>query len=546
VVHPYDDRVVGSVPVLRAEETKRALDAADRAVTESDLSAYERYAWLSAAADRLEADDRMAEILTLEQGKPIGEARTEVDRAVQTLRLSAEEAKRGFGEYVPMDAQKGFARDHCFTQREPVGVVAAITPFNFPLNLMVHKVGPALAAGNAVVGKPATNTPLTGVRLFEHLDAAADDVAADVPDGLIGVVTGPGSDIGDAILDHEAVEAISFTGSTAVGKYLADNSGMTEITLELGGNDPTIVWEDTDLDWAAEQVVGGACSNAGQVCNSVERVLAHEPIADDLVGRLVEHAEALTVGDPLDEDTDVGAMVDDDQFDGVVEAFEQSVEMGATVECGGDYGGGPGGRVFEPTVLSGVTPDMPAARKEVFGPLVPVIEVSDFEDALREANDTRYGLEAGIFTQDIDRAKRAADAIDAGGVNVNTVSGFRADHMPYGGFKDSGVGKEGIKYAMEEFSREKLVGFHAGTGTDSPPGEERSPFRWGYDRNRFSSPRGMRPHVTSRDRVGGVRWARRRCRQPDRRRGGDRTRRGLRPRSGPVGRGRGRRDRNGD
>ncbi len=461
VIHPYTGEQIGSVPLATKAEVTDAIDAAEAAFEATSLSAYERYELLSDAADRLDSRaETVANVITGEQGKPIGEARTEVDRAVQTLRLSAEEAKRMFGEYVPMDGQKGFARDHCFTQREPLGVVAAITPFNFPLNLMVHKVGPALAAGNAVVGKPATNTPLSSILLFECLQEAAE--ASSAPDGLVNVVTGSGSVVGDEILAHEAIEAISFTGSTAVGKYLAENSGMTELTLELGGNDPTIVWSDTDIERAAEQVVGGACANAGQVCNSVERVIVDEQIERELIDALVDACEDLTVGDPYDEETDIASMVDGDQFDDVVQIFEETVEQGATVECGGRYGGDLGEWVFEPTVLSDVTPEMPAAAEETFGPLVPVISVDSFEAAIEEANNTNYGLEAGIFTQDIDRAKRAADAIDAGGVNVNTVSGFRADHMPYGGFKDSGVGKEGIKYALEHFSREKLVGFHSG------------------------------------------------------------------------------------
>jgi len=459
IIHPYDGERIGSVPVAPKEEVQRAVAAADRAAEESTLSAYERYELLYRTAELLEEEEEeMAQLMTAEQGKPITEARGEVDRAVQTLKLSAEEAKRMFGEQVPMDAQRGFARTHAFTQREPLGVVAAITPFNFPLNLMVHKIGPALAAGNAVVGKPATNTPLVSIKLFEHLDTAAEEL--DAPDGLVNVVTGRGSTIGDVFLESEAVEAISFTGSTAVGKYIANNSGMKEITLELGGNDPTIVWDDADIDSAARQLVGGACSNAGQVCNSVERVLVHESVEDELVDALVEHAESLTIGDPFDADTDVAALIDDDAAEKVRRIYEETVEAGATVECGGEYDG----RTFEPTVLSGVSPEMPAAEEEVFGPLVPVTSVADFDEAIEEANNTEYGLEAGLFTQDIDRAKRAADQIDAGGVNVNTVSGFRTDHMPYGGFKNSGKGKEGIKYAVEHFSREKLVGFHAGTG----------------------------------------------------------------------------------
>ena len=461
VHHPYEGTVVGSVPLVDADRVREAIEAADAAVDASSLSAYDRYELLTVAADRVEDRlEEIAQIVTSEEGKPITEARNEVDRTAQTLRLSAEEAKRQFGEYIPMDPQKGNARDHCFTQREPLGVVAAITPFNFPIMLMAHKAGPALAAGNAVVGKPATDTPLSSIALFECLDEAAAEVGA--PDGLINVVTGSGSTAGDVFLDHDAVEAISFTGSTAVGKYLADNSGMKEITLELGGNDPTIVWHDTDLESAAEQVVGGACSNGGQVCNSVERVLVEESVEDEFVEAVVDAASDVTVGNPHDEDTDLGAMVTDDEFEGTVKLFEETVEQGATVEYGGNYGGSLGDRVFEPTVLSGVTPDMPAATQEVFGPVIPVISVGDFEEAIEEANNTNYGLEAGLFTQDIDRAKQAADRIDAGGVNINTVSGFRTDHMPYGGFKDSGKGKEGIKYATEHFSRQKLVGFHPG------------------------------------------------------------------------------------
>jgi lactaldehyde dehydrogenase len=461
VINPYDGTTVGTVPVASREQVREAIDAAEEAASETSLSAYERYELLSIAADHLEERiEEVAETITSEQGKPIEEARTEADRSVQTLRLSAEEAKRQFGEYVPMDPQKGMSRDHCFTQPEPMGVVAGITPFNFPLMLMAHKVGPALAAGNAFVGKPATTTPFSALVLFECLDAAVEEMGA--PDGLVNIVTGHGSTIGEEIVNSEAIDSISFTGSTAVGKYLANNSGMTDVMLELGGNDPTIMWSDTDVERAAAEVVQGACSNAGQVCNSVERVIVDEEIEDEALEALSDAASRLNIGDPVDEGTDISAMVSDDEFAGTVELFEETVEQGATVEYGGRYGGELGDRVFEPTVLGGVTPDMPAASEETFGPLIPVIAVGDFDEALEEANNTEYGLEAGLFTQDIDRAKRAADTIDAGGVNINTVSGFRTDHMPYGGFKDSGKGKEGIKYTVEHFSRSKLVGFHEG------------------------------------------------------------------------------------
>jgi len=442
VVHPYNGEKIGSVPLASTEQLNKAIDAAERAFEETDLTTYERYELLSVAADELNnRAEEVASLITSEQGKPITEARNEVDRAIQTMRFSAEEAKRQFGEYVPMDPQKGFDRSHAFTQDEPLGVVGAITPFNFPLNLMAHKLGPALAAGDAVVGKPATNAPLSSIALYECVETGME--AVDAPEGLANVVTGKGSTVGDALLANDAVEAISFTGSTDVGKYLANNSGMTELTLELGGNDPTIVWEDTDIEEAASRVVGGAYSNAGQVCNSVERVLVHEPIENEFIDAAVDAAESLEVGNPFDEDTDIAAMVDDEQFNTVVDIFEETVAAGATVATGGEYGTGPGGRIFEPTVLTDVTPDMAAAKEETFGPLVPIITVSDFDEAIRKANNTNYGLEAGLFTQNIDHAKRAADEIDAGGVNINTVSGFRTDHMPYGGFKDLGVGKEG-------------------------------------------------------------------------------------------------------
>lgn len=461
IANPYDDTTVGTVPVADREHAKDAIESARDAAEQTSLSAYERYELLSIAADRLEDRvEEVAAVITREQGKPITESRTEADRSVQTLRLSAEEAKRQFGEYVPMDPQKGMSRDHCFTQPEPVGVVAGITPFNFPLMLMTHKVGPAVAAGNAFVGKPAPATPLSALILFECLDAAVEEM--DAPDGLVNVVTGSGPMIGEEIVNHEAIDSISFTGSTAVGKYLANNSGMTDVTLELGGNDPTILWSDTDIEKAATEVVQGACANAGQVCNSVERVITDEAVKDEVLVALSDAASRLTVGDPFNDETDISAMVSDEEFKSTVELFEETVKQGATVEYGGRYGGDLGDRVFEPTVLGDVTPDMPAAREETFGPLIPVISVSDFDEALEEANNTGYGLEAGLFTQDIDRAKRAADMIDAGGVNINTVSGFRTDHMPYGGFNDSGKGKEGIKYAVEHFSRTKLVGFHDG------------------------------------------------------------------------------------
>lgn len=460
VVHPYDGQIVDSVSVANAEQVNQAINAADHAVENSELSAYERYELLSIAADELE--DRAEEVtnlITSEQGKPISEARNEVDRAIQTLRLCGEEAKRQFGEYVPMDPQKGFNKSHAFTQREPLGVVGAITPFNFPLMLMVHKAGPALAAGNAVVASPAIKTPLSSLLLFECLETGIREL--DAQPGLINVVNGE-SVVGDEFVSHEAVKAISFTGSTNVGKHLARNAGMRKTTLELGGNDPTIVWHDTNIDKSAKKIIKGGCSNAGQVCNSVERVLACEEIETELVRALTDAAADLVIGDPFDEDTDVAAIIDDNQFNRVVDIFESTVDAGATIEYGGEYGGELGNRVFKPTILSGVTPDMPAATEEIFGPIIPVITVTDFEDAIEQANNTNYGLEAGVFTQDIDRAKQAADEINAGGVNINNVSGFRTDHMPYGGFKDSGSGKEGIKYAVEHLSRKKLIGFHQG------------------------------------------------------------------------------------
>lgn len=457
IIHPYSDQTVRSVPLATDELVHAAVDAAARAQDESNLSAHERYRLLSRTAELLSTDaEEMAHIITAEQGKPITEARGEVDRAVQTLQLSAEEAKRLFGEAIPMDAQRGNDPTHSFTQQEPLGVVAAITPFNFPLNLLAHKIGPALAAGNSVIAKPALSTPLCAVRLFEYLDSAAEDVGA--PDGLVNLLTGEGSTVGDVFLEREAVEAITFTGSTAVGKHLADNAGMKELTLELGGNDPTIVWGDADIEAAAAQIVAGACTNAGQVCNSVERVIVDEAIESELTEAVVREAESLRIGDPFDEQTDIGSLIHDTAVEDVTRILEESLQQEATVECGGDIES----RIVEPTVLSDVTPDMPAAEEEVFGPLIPIVSIGSFDEAIRTANDTEYGLEAGVFTQDLDRARHAADDIDAGTVNINSTSAYRTDHMPYGGFKQSGKGKEGVKYAVEHFTRTKLVGFHSG------------------------------------------------------------------------------------
>jgi len=454
VVNPFDQSVVDTVPRGTAADVDLAVTSAVRgAAAMAKLPAYERYSILRRAADLMaqRAED-LARTITMEEGKVIAEGRGEVGRAVQTITLSSEEAKRLHGETVPLDAAPGAVRQFGFTIRVPVGVVAAISPFNFPLNLVCHKVGPALAAGNAVVLKPAGNTPLSALKLTGIL------LEAGLPPEAIQCVTGPGGEIGDALTGDPRVRKITFTGSREVGDRICRNAGIKKVTMELGSNSPLIVMSDADLDKVAAATVAGGFSNAGQVCISTQRVLADRRIYADYLDALVNPTRALTTGNPLDESVRMGPMIREADAIRVSQWIAEAVEQGARIVVGGEREG----TMHAPTVIADAKPDMRISREELFGPAVAVSPFSDIDEAIAMANDSRFGLSAGIFTQNIDWALKFAREVESGNLHINSSPQWRADLMPYGGLKDSGMGKEGPKYAVREMTEEKMVVVHLG------------------------------------------------------------------------------------
>ncbi len=452
VLNPFDQSVVDTVPRGTAADVDLAVTSAVRgAAVMAKLPAYERYSILRRAADLLsQRVEDLARTITLEEGKILAESRAEVGRAVQTITLSSEEAKRLHGETVPLDAAPGAVRQFGFTIRVPVGVVAAISPFNFPLNLVCHKVGPALAAGNAVVLKPAGNTPLSALKLTAIL------LEAGLPAEAIQCVTGPGGEIGDALTGDPRVRKITFTGSVEVGDRICRNAGIKKVTMELGSNSPLIVMSDADLDKVAAATVAGGFANAGQVCISTQRVLADRRIYADYLDALAGPVRALTTGNPLDASVRMGPMIREADAIRVSQWIAEAVEQGARIVVGGDREG----TMHAPTVIADATSDMRISREELFGPAVAVSPFNDIDEAIALANDSRFGLSAGIFTQNIDWALKFALEVQSGNLHINSSPQWRADLMPYGGLKDSGMGKEGPGYAVMEMTELKMVVFH--------------------------------------------------------------------------------------
>ncbi|PKB64504.1 MAG: aldehyde dehydrogenase [SAR202 cluster bacterium Io17-Chloro-G2] len=452
VFNPFDQSVIDTVPKANASDVDQAIASAVRgAEAMRKLTAYDRYSILRKTADLLaERSEDLAKTITMEEGKVIAEGRTEVQRAIQTITGSSEEAKRLHGETVPLDAAPGNLNQFGFTIRVPVGVVAAIAPFNFPLNLVCHKVGPALAAGNAVVLKPAGDTPLSGLKLTEIL------LEAGLPAEAIQCVTGSGAEIGDAITGDPRVRKITFTGSMEVGDRICRNAGIKKVTMELGSNSPLIVMSDADIEKVAAATVAGGFANAGQVCISTQRVFADRSIYADFLDALVAPTEAFSMGNPLDESVRMGPMIRESDANRVGEWISEAVSGGARIMAGGDHEG----TLHSPTVVADVKPDMRVSREELFGPAVAVSAFTDINDAISMANDSRFGLSAGIFTQNLDWAMRFAREVQSGSLHINSAPGWRADLMPYGGLKDSGMGKEGPSYAVQEMSELKMVVFH--------------------------------------------------------------------------------------
>ncbi len=453
VYSPFSGSVVGAVPVAAAADVEAALSAA---VTGAALwrrtPAHERMRILLRAAQL--ADERATEIATTisaESGKTITEATGEAGRSGELIRLAAFEGTQLYGESLPLDANPGTGQEKLgFTLRQPCGVVVAITPFNYPALLVLHKIAPALAAGNAVVLKPARATPLTALAL------AGCFVDAGLPEGVLSVVTGPGGELGEALVSDPRVRKISFTGSTAVGEQIARRAGVKKLSLELGASCPVIVLPDADLELAAGAVAVGGYVNAGQVCISVQRVIVHPSIAGDFLDALVPKVAAIRTGDPASADTGVGALINAHEAERVQRSISAAVEAGARLLTGGERDGA----VISPAVLAEVDPASAFSQDELFGPAVAVSTASGWTEAIAQANGTPYGLGAGIFTSDVAATVRAIREIDAGTVHINWTPLWRADLMPYGGLKGSGYGKEGPRSAVSEMTEVKTVVLH--------------------------------------------------------------------------------------
>ena len=444
---PYSGEVVGRVAKAGAAETKRAIDAAEAAMREP-LPAHKRAEILVRVAGALgRRHDEVARLISDEAGKPMKAARVEARRAMSTYTFAAVEARKLAGEMVPMDAAQAGEGKLAFTLRQPIGVVGAISPFNFPLNLVAHKLAPALAAGCAVVLKPASQTPLSALLLAELEEEAG------LPPGWLSVVAGPSAEIGDVLIEDERVKAITFTGSGGVGWKLKERAPKKKVNLELGNATPVIVAADADVDAAAKALAANSFSFAGQSCISVKRIYVERPAYDDFLGRFLPAVGALTVGDPADEETDVGPVIDEDAKERILEWIGEARAGGAEILAGGEEQDG----LIRPTVIGQPGPDLKVSCEEVFGPVVTVNAVDSLDEAIELANSTRYGLQAGIFTASLEAALRAARQLEFGGVTINEAPTFRSDQMPYGGVKDSGNTREGPHYAVRELTEDHLV-----------------------------------------------------------------------------------------
>lgn len=448
VKNPADNSIIDTVPHGNIEDAKSAISAAYQAKKAmEDTSSrkiskilYDIHQDLSARLNEF------AELITLETGKPIKDSKSEMNRSLDTLLLAAEESKRIYGETIPMDAGIGGKNVLGFTIRIPIGVLSAIVPFNYPVNLAMHKIAPAIAAKNTVVIKPSQKAPLSVLKLAELMDSY-------LPPGALNTLTGNGKVIGDEMVASDLVNKVSFTGSVATGISIAKKAGMKKLTLELGGNDPLVVLNDADLGGAVTAAIRGSYLYAGQVCIAVKRIILQKEIAEEFTDKLVSETLKLNVGDPMNPKTDVGPLIDEEAAIQVENKVEAALNEGAELLCGGKRSGA----FYEPTVLDQVSPKMKLVREETFGPISPITRVDGVAEAFQVANDTPYGLQAGVFTVSIKNAKKAIKSIEAGTVLINKQSTFRTDNMPFGGFKMSGLGKEGVKYAVKDMTRVKLV-----------------------------------------------------------------------------------------
>lgn len=448
---PYDNALVAVVHRAGPEQLEQAIAAAHDAFrTTRKMPGWQRSEILENISQSIaERREDFARTISLEAGKPIKTARGEVDRAIFTFKVASEEARRIYGEIVPLDWLPGNEGRVAHVQRVPLGPVLGIAPFNFPLNLVAHKVAPAFAAGNPIIIRPASQTPVSSIKLAEVV------LEAGWPEAGIAVVPSTTADAGLLVTD-DRIKKLSFTGSPAVGWALKKAAGRKRVTLELGGNAGTIIHSDADVGYAAERITLGGFSYAGQSCISVQRVYAHAEIYESLMDEFIPRVEALKTGDPLEEETDVGPLIDKGAAERVVSWISEATDGGAELLVGG----GRDGNIVEPTVLASLRNEMKVSCEEVFGPVVGMYPYTDVREAIREVDDSDFGLQAGLFTEDQRIIQAAFDEIEVGGLMVNDVSTYRIDHMPYGGVKFSGEGKEGLRYAIAEMTEMKLLTYN--------------------------------------------------------------------------------------
>lgn len=449
VVNKYTGKPFATVPLADKALTEAAIASAKLAFkTFRKSPAHLRAAILEKTVDLIIArQDEIADIICKEAGKAWKFSVNEVQRTAETFKFAAEEAKRIHGETIPVDASRFGENRFGYYIREPIGVIGAITPFNFPLNLVAHKLGPAIATGNTVVLKPASTTPVSSLILAEILEQAG------LPEGVLNVVIGAGAVIGDAIVMHPDCKKITFTGSPAVGEEIIRKAGIKKVTLELGNNSATIIEADADLEKAADRCVVSAFANSGQVCISLQRIYVNSQCADAFIKLFTEKVKHLKIGDPLDKDCDVGPLIAEKEVERIDSWVQEAVSQGAKIAIGGKAEG----RLFQPTVLTNVTSDMNVMCMETFAPVVSIVAYDEFDEVLQQINDSDFGLQAGIYTNDINKALQAVDDLDVGGVMINDTATFRVDHLPYGGNKRSGLGREGIRFAMEDMTNIKMV-----------------------------------------------------------------------------------------
>jgi len=450
---PYDGRVIGQVPLSTLEDVDRAItDAVNGFEIWHRTPAHLRFAIMMQAAKL--SDDRqeeIAQIISSECGKSLVEARGEASRSGEIIRLAAFEGSQLYGDTLPLDANKGTGLEKLgFTIRQPVGVVVAISPFNYPALLVLHKIAPALATGNSVVLKPARTTPLTAIAIWKCF------IDAGLPDGVLNLVTGSGSLLGDALVSDPRVRKVSFTGSTVTGTKIAAKAGVKKISLELGSSCPVVVLDDADIELAADSVTLGGYINAGQVCISVQRVIVHERVMANFIDAITPRVAAIKIGDPGAAETKVGTLISEAEAKRVESAIQDSVKEGAKLILGGERSG----TLITPAILTGVDPKSAMAQEELFGPAIAITSAESANHAIALANSTDFGLGAGVFTKDINYAIQAAREIEAGIVHINWTPLWRADLMPYGGLKSSGVGKEGVRSTVEEMTEVKIIILH--------------------------------------------------------------------------------------